>query len=155
MIRVTRWFTNLFLEQLKVLLFNSEILGKPVQFYEDDYIREQKRRDLDENVDNISQLYEQLPKYKTVAGTLKKHYMGMKTLEKRIEERYQTVRAPYNKKKKMAEKAGLKLYRSQKRARRDPNYELLNNEELEEIDEENTAPNPHVGGNPVEPPKKA
>ncbi len=77
----------------------------------------------------------------------------MKTKEKKIQERYNTVRAPYRKKKRDAEKAGLKLYRSQKKARRDPNFELLNNEELEEIDEENTAPNPHVGKQP-ETPKK-
>jgi hypothetical protein len=49
---------------------------------------------------------------------------------------------------------GLKFYRSEKRARKDPNYELLRNEELEEVDEENSTPNPHVPGGAVETPKK-
>ncbi len=97
-------------------------MGKPVEFYENDLIREQKRRDLDENVEDISQLYEQIPKYKTVAATLKTKLQAMKTLEKNREERYRTVRAPYNKKKKTAQETGLKLYRSQKKARKDPNF---------------------------------
>jgi hypothetical protein len=52
------------------------------------------------------------------------------------------VRAPY--KKKVDKEEGLKFYRSEKKARKDPNYDILSNEELEEVDEENTAPNPHV-----------
>ncbi len=75
---------------------------------------------------------------------------ALKTKEKAIEERYRVVRAPY--KKSVKEDEGLKFYRNEKKARKDPNYDILNNEELEEIDEENTAPNPHIVGGAVKDP---
>lgn len=50
---------------------------------------------------------------------------ALKTKEKKIEERYRTVRAPY--KKKTDKEDGLKFYRSEKKARKDPNYDILSN----------------------------
>lgn len=44
----------------------------------------------------------------------------MKSKEKRIEARYIPVRAPYKKKARGTE--GLQFYRSEKKARKDPNY---------------------------------
>lgn len=53
-------------------------------------------------------------------------YKALKRREKDIEERYRTVRAPYR--KKVDDNKGLQFYRSEKKARKDPNYELLANE---------------------------
>ena len=43
----------------------------------------------------------------------------------------------------------MKVYKSEKKARKDPQYESLVNEEDDEVDDENTAPNPHVVGGAV------
>ncbi len=50
----------------------------------------------------------------------RRQYEVMKRKEKRIEDRYNPVRAPYKKKARGSE--GLKFYRSEKKARKDPNY---------------------------------
>ena len=54
----------------------------------------------------------------------------MKRKEKKIEARYKPVRAP-NKKKVDPSANILKGYRDERTARKDPQYELLNNEDLE------------------------
>ena len=48
-------------------------------------------------------------------------YKAKKGREKQLEERYRPVRAPYKKKDKSAEE-NLKVFRSEKKARKDPNY---------------------------------
>lgn len=53
------------------------------------------------------------------------------------------MRAP-NRKKNQYENENIKLFRSEKKARKDPLYDLMSNEDLEEIDEENTAEFPLV-----------
>lgn len=124
------------------------MLGKRAEFYVDERTKEQQRRESDENVEDLSQIHEDVPKYKKIPNISKKKFEAMKRREKSIEERYTPVRAPY-KKKAAKEEEPLKLYRSEKKARKDPNYDILSNEELEEIDEENTTPNPHVVGGAV------
>ena len=62
----------------------------------------------------------------------------MKNREKQLEERHKPVRAPY-KKKKLVDSDKLKVYSSQKKAKKDPQYDLLQNEDLEEVDDENVA----------------
>lgn len=95
---------------------------------EDGRTREQARRELDENIEDLNQIHEDVQKFKLVPNISQKKYKALKQKEKDIEERYRTVRAPY--KKKSEDKKGLKFYRSEKKARKDPNYELLSNEEL-------------------------
>ena len=56
----------------------------------------------------------------------KTHYETLLRKERKIEERYKPVRAPY--KKKSRDEDGLKVYTSERKARKDPNYELLKNE---------------------------
>jgi hypothetical protein len=51
----------------------------------------------------------------------------MKGKEKKIEERYKPVRAPYKRPDKSMNES-LKVYSSEKKARKDPNYEVLRNE---------------------------
>jgi hypothetical protein len=55
------------------------------------------------------------------------------------------VRAP-NRKKNLYENENLKYFTSEKKARKDQLYDLMANEELEEVDEENTADFPLVKG---------
>jgi len=50
----------------------------------------------------------------------KKQYDVLKNKEKRIEERYRVVRAPY--KKKDSNPKGMKMFLNEKKARKDPNY---------------------------------
>ena len=72
----------------------------------------------------------------------------MKRKEKKIEARYKPVRAPSKKKVDPAANI-LKGYTNERKARKDPQYELLSNEDLEQVDDENTVPNPHVIGGAV------
>lgn len=71
-------------------------------------------------MEDLSQIYEDAPKFKTVPAISKKKYMAMKTKEKSVEARYIPIRAPY-KKKDNATKS-LNIYKSEKQARKDPNY---------------------------------
>ena len=68
-----------------------------------------------------------MDKYKSVPSISKKKYETLKRKEKLIEERYTPVRAPY--KKKLAKvNEDIKMFKSEKKARKDTNYELLRNE---------------------------
>jgi hypothetical protein len=75
----------------------------------------------------LSQIHEDVQKFKKIPAIPANKFKALKRREKDIEERYRTVRAPYKKKSDDGKK-GLQFYRSEKSARRDPNYELLNNE---------------------------
>lgn len=91
--------------------------------------------------------------YKKVPDITQKEFDVLKRKEKKIESRYKPIRAPYKKKSDHADDI-LKGYTSEKKARKDPNYEILKNEDMEEIDDEIVAPNPHVLGGAVEKEKK-
>jgi len=74
----------------------------------------------------LSQIHEDVQRYKKIPVISMNKYKALKRREKDIEERYRTVRAPYR--KKVEDNKGLQFYRSEKKARKDPNYELLANE---------------------------
>lgn len=78
----------------------------------------------------MNKIHEDVPKFKQVPDITKRQYEVMVRKEKRIEDRYRPVRAPFKKSKKLVNE-NLKVYTSEKKARKDPNYELLKNEELE------------------------
>ena len=53
----------------------------------------------------------------------------MKQKEKQIEDRYKPIRAPYRKKSN-ANKDNIKVYTSERKARKDPNYSILQDEDM-------------------------
>ena len=61
-----------------------------------------------------------------VPDITKHKYEVMKRKEKRIEDRYKAIRAPYKKKQK--DESGLKFYTDERKAVKDPDYEILKNE---------------------------
>ena len=77
-------------------------------------------------MEDLSQIHEDVPKYKMIPNISRKKYEALKRKEKSIEQRYIPVRAPY-KKKAIKEEEPLRLYRSEKKARKDPNYDILSN----------------------------
>ena len=110
------------------------MLGRQPQKYYTERELEQMRREQEENIENLSRIHEGVPKYKTVPTITQKQFETLKRKEKRIEDRYRQVRAP-NKKKNLYENENLKYFTSEKKARKDPLYDLMANEDLEEIDE--------------------
>ena len=90
---------------------------------------EQMRRQSDEIVEDITKIHEDVQQYKTVPAATMRKDNARKGREKQLEKRYKTVRAPYKKKDKgLSDK--LQVFKSEKKARKDPNYELLKNEDL-------------------------
>lgn len=55
-------------------------------------------RERDEIIEDSTRVHEDMPSYKMVPNISKKQYDVLKRKEKRIEERYKAVRAPYRKK---------------------------------------------------------
>lgn len=110
---------------------------------------EQSRREGDEFIEDLTQLHEDVPQYKKVPDITQQQFDIMKRREQKMVDRHKPVRAPY-KKNKVDNSDKLKIFKSERKARSDPNYELLKDEELEEVDDENKAPNPHVLGGDVE-----
>lgn len=86
---------------------------------------EQMRREKDEVVEDLTKIHEDAPQYKTVPTITKRQFEILQRKEKKIEERYRPVRAPYKKNKVKQET--VKVYKSERKARKDPNYELLRN----------------------------
>jgi hypothetical protein len=68
-------------------------------------------REKDEVIENLSKVHEDVPKVKTVPNITQDQYDVMKRKEKRIEDRYRPVRAPFRKNKPF-ENDNLKLYTS-------------------------------------------
>lgn len=103
------------------------MLGRKVDPMIDERTREQLRRESDEVIEDLTQIHQDLPKYKDIPTISEHQYDVLKRKEERIEERYRTVRAPYKDKKN---KKKIEVFYSEKKARRHPNYELLKNEDL-------------------------
>lgn len=83
------------------------------------------RRQKDEIIEDLTRTHEDAIRYKSVPTITQNAYETMQRKQKKIEDRYKPVRAPFKKNKYTTD--AIKVYTSEKKARKDPNYELLKN----------------------------
>lgn len=86
------------IRKVSVYIYAAILNQKRERFYSQSEL-EQMRREREEVVEDLAKVHEDAPRYKSVPTISKRQYEVMQRKEKKMEDRYKPVRAPYKNKK--------------------------------------------------------